>query len=224
MKSISLFTILAVPALFFASCGSPDGTEATVAEPTAAAEAPAAATYQVDTQASNLEWKGSKVTGASHNGTVKLSNGELKVEGGQLVGGNFTIDMTSLDNTDLQGKDGYDKLVGHLKSDDFFGVEAHPTATFEITGVAAKDGDANATHDISGNLTIKGITKNLTFPAKVNVDANSTSATASFYFDRSLYDVKFGSTNFFENLGDNAINNEIELKVDLKANAATAGM
>lgn len=223
MKRISLLTLLAAPALFFASCGSPEGSEATVSEPTTAVVAPAAATYQVDTEASTLYWKGSKVTGSSHNGTVKISNGVLKVEGGQLVGGNFTIDMASLDNDDLRGKDGHEKLVGHLKSDDFFGVETHPTASFEITGISPSEGDGNTTHNISGNLTVKGITKNLTFPAKVKVDENTATADAAFYFDRSLYDVKFGSTNFFENLGDNAINNEIELKVDLKANA-NAGM
>ncbi len=220
MKRITLLTLMAAPVIFFASCGSPEGSEATVAEPTAAVEAPAAATYNVDAQNSLITWKGSKVTGSTHEGTIKLSDGSLKVEGGQLVGGNFNIDMTSLDNTDLKGKDGYDKLLGHLKSDDFFGVATHPTAKFEITGVTAKSGDANATHDISGNLTIKGITKNLTFPAKVTLDATNTNATASFFFDRTLYDVKYGSTNFFEGLGDNAINNEIELKVDLKATAA----
>lgn len=221
MKPISLLTLFAVPVLFMASCGSPEGNEATITEPTTAVEAPAAANYQVDTQNSLITWKGTKVTGKSHEGTLKLSNGTLKVEGGQLVGGNFTIDMNSLDNTDLKGKDDYEKLLGHLKSDDFFSIANHPTATFEITGVTPKTGDANATHDISGNLTIKGITKNLTFPAKVMLADNAIDATASFYFDRSLYDVKYGSTSFFEGLGDNAIKNEIELKVDLKA---TAGM
>lgn len=221
MKRIPLF-LLASIALFIASCGgNPEGTEATVTEATTPAEAPAAASYNVDTENSLLTWKGSKVTGSSHEGTLKLSAGTLKVEGGNLVAGNFTIDMNSLDNTDLKGKDGYEKLLGHLKSDDFFSVATFPTATFEITGATAKTGDANATHDISGNLTIKGITKNLTFPAKVTVDPNNLNATASFFFDRALYEVKFGSKSFFEGLGDNAINNEIEIKVDLKATAAT---
>lgn len=221
MKRISLFLFASV-ALFIASCGgNPEGTGATVTEATTPAEAPAATDYTVDTQNSLLTWKGSKVTGSSHEGTLKLSAGTLKVEGGNLVAGNFTIDMNSLDNTDLKGKDGYEKLLGHLKSDDFFSVATFPTATFEITGATAKTGDANATHDISGNLTIKGITKNLTFPAKVTIDPTTLNATASFFFDRALYDVKFGSKNFFENLGDNAINNEIEIKVDLKATAAT---
>lgn len=225
MKRISLLTLLAAPALFLASCGSPEGSEATVTEATTAAEAPAtAATYTVDTQNSLVTWTGSKITGSSHTGTLKLSEGTLKVENGQLVGGNFTVDMNSLDNTDLKGTDGYEKLLGHLKSDDFFSVAAHPTATFEITGVTAKAGENGATHEVSGNMTIRGITKNLTFPATVTVDAATASATAEFFFDRTLYDVKFNSSSFFENLGDNAIKNDVSLKVDLKANAATAGM
>lgn len=220
MKSISLVTAFAIPALFFASCGSPEGTEATVTEATAPVEAPAAAAYTVDTEASLLTWKGSKITGSSHEGTLKLSSGTLNAEGGNLVGGNFTIDMNSLDNTDLKGSEMHAKLLGHLRSDDFFSVETHPTATFEITGVTAKAGEAGATHEISGNLTIKGITKNLTFPATVSVSDDKVEATADFFFDRTLYDVKFNSSNFFENLGDNAINNEISIKVDLKASKA----
>lgn len=221
MKRISIFSLFIAASLFLASCGgSPEGSEATVTEATTPTEAPAAASYAVDIQNSSLVWKGSKVTGSSHEGTLKLSAGTLKVEGGNLVAGSFTVDMNSLDNTDLKGKDGYEKLLGHLKSDDFFGVATYPTATFEITGSTPKTGDPNATHDISGNLTIKGITKNLTFPAKVTVDPTSLSATASFFFDRSLYEVRYGSKSFFNDLGDNAINNEIELKIDLKATAA----
>lgn len=221
MKSISLITAFAIPALFFASCGSPEGSEATVTDATTPVETAASTSYSVDTAASLLTWKGSKITGASHEGTLKLSSGTLNTEGGNLVGGSFIIDMNSLDNTDLKGTDGYAKLLGHLKSDDFFSVEAHPTATFEITGVTAKAGEAGATHEISGNLTIKGISKNLTFPATVSVSDDNVTANAEFFFDRTLYDVKFNSSNFFENLGDNAINNEISIKVDLKANKAT---
>ena len=107
MKRIPLFLFASV-ALFIASCGgNPEGTEATVTEATTPAEAPAATDYTVDTQNSLLTWKGSKVTGSSHEGTLKLSAGTLKVEGGNLVAGSFTIDMNSLDNTDLKGTDGY---------------------------------------------------------------------------------------------------------------------
>ncbi len=220
MKRIPFLTLIAIPALFLASCGSPEGTEATVTDATTPTETPTATSYAVNTESSLLTWKGSKVTGSSHEGTLKLSEGTLNVEGGALVGGNFTVDMTSLDNTDLKGTDGYEKLLGHLKSDDFFSVETHPTAKFEITNVTAKAGEAGATHEISGNLTVKGITKNLTFPAKVNISDENVEATADFFFDRSLYDVKFGSTSFFEGLGDKAINNEISIKVDLKASKA----
>ncbi len=222
MKRFPLLALLATVGLFFASCGgSHEGSEASVTDATTPAETPAAASsYKIDTQNSTIGWKGSKVTGSSHEGTIKLSDGSLNVENGQLVGGSFTIDMQSLDNTDLKGSEGYDKLIGHLKSPDFFSVDSFPTATFDITSVTAKTGDANATHDISGNLTVKGISKNLTFPAKVTIDANTLNATAAFFFDRSLYNVKFGSESFFKGLGDNAINNNIDIKLDLKATPA----
>jgi polyisoprenoid-binding protein YceI len=221
MKRFTLLTLFAFSVLFFASCGgNPEGSEAEVTDAAATTEVAGASNYTVDTASSLLTWKGSKITGSGHEGTLKLSEGTLKVEGGNLVGGNFTINMNSLDNTDLKGTEGHAKLLGHLKSDDFFSVATNPTATFEITGATGKTGDTTATHDISGNLTIKGITKNLTFPAKVTLADDKVEATAEFFFDRTLYDIKFNSASFFEKLGDNAINNEIGIKLSLKASKA----
>jgi polyisoprenoid-binding protein YceI len=172
----------------------------------------AAATLKVDTQQSTLTWNGKKVTG-EHNGTVKLSGGTLQVKDGKLVGGEFTADMTTLANTDLTDAGYNAKLVGHLKSDDFFGVEKYPTSTFKITKVEpitnAKAGEANYT--ITGDLTIKGKTHPATFPAV---------ATATV--DRAKYDIRYGSKSFFDNLGDKVINDEFTLDINIVAGANTA--
>jgi polyisoprenoid-binding protein YceI len=175
-----------------------------------------AVSLKADLQKSSIEWFAKKVTG-EHNGTVKLSNGGLDVEAGKLKGGSFEIDMTSITVVDLTDADYNAKLTNHLKSDDFFSVEKNPKAVFKITKAApighAKTGENNYT--ITGDLTIKGITNSLTFPAKVNISGSQADATAKFDIDRTKYDVKFRSGKFFENLGDKMIydNFTIDLKL-----------
>ncbi|KIA91334.1 lipid-binding protein [Pedobacter kyungheensis] len=166
-------------------------------------------TYTVDAAKSTITWVGKKVTG-SHNGTIALQSGSLAVNGKSVTGGTFTIDMNS-----IKDADGSAKLEGHLKADDFFGVAKFPTSTFVITKVAGSG--ANVT--VSGNLTIKGITKPLSFPATVTVNADGTvSALAGkIVVDRTKYDIKYGSKSFFDSIGDKAINDEFELAVKLVA-------
>ncbi len=183
----------------------------------------AASTLKVDTQQSTLTWNGKKVTG-EHTGTVKLSGGTLQVKDGKLVGGEFTADMTSLTDTDLTDAGYNAKLVGHLKSDDFFGVEKYPTSTFKITKVEpianAKAGEANYT--ITGDMTIKGKTNPVTFPAVVTINGNSATAKAKATIDRAKYDIRYGSKSFFDNLGDKVINDEFTVDINLVAGANTA--
>jgi polyisoprenoid-binding protein YceI len=183
----------------------------------------AAATLKVDTQQSTLTWNGKKVTG-EHTGTVKLSGGSLQVKDGKLVGGEFTADMTTLANTDLTDAGYNAKLVGHLKSDDFFGVEKYPTSTFKITKAEpianAKAGEANYT--VTGDMTIKGKTSSVTFPAVVTINGNSATAKATATVDRSKHDVRYGSKSFFDNLGDKVINDEFTLTINIVAGADTA--
>jgi polyisoprenoid-binding protein YceI len=167
---------------------------------------------KVDTGASYINWKGYKVTG-QHNGKVKLKGGSLTYDNGKLTGGNFEIDMTSITCEDLQGG-GAQKLVGHLKSDDFFGVEKYPTAKFVITKVAeAKPGE----YRVKGDLTIKNTTKPVSFNALVTEKEGKKVATATIKLDRSEYDVRFGSGTFFDNLGDKTIYDEFDLEVNLVA-------
>ena len=154
----------------------------------------AAATLKVDPNKSTLHWTGKKVTG-EHTGNVKISKGVLTVDGNKLVGGTFDIDMKSIVNTDLTDASYNAKLVGHLKDEDFFSVEKHPVATFKITKVepmaSAKAGEPNYT--ITGNLTIKGITNPVTFPATVKLTGNQAEAAAKFDIDRTKWDIKYGS-------------------------------
>ncbi|TLU99586.1 YceI family protein [Dyadobacter luticola] len=168
----------------------------------------------VDTKSSTITWGAKKVTG-THAGTVPVESGTLIVDGDKLKGGSFTADVKSLVVTDVTDKEMNGKLTGHLKSDDFFSVEKHPQAKLVISSVTPKGGDA---YDVTGKLTIKGITQEVKFPATVKSDASKVTATAKVTVDRTKYDIKFRSTNFFENLGDKAIDNDFTLDVNLVAN------
>ncbi|MBL7783557.1 MAG: YceI family protein [Saprospiraceae bacterium] len=173
----------------------------------------APATYTVDTNSSVIVWTGYKVTG-KHTGTVKIKNGNLTLDNGVLTGGSFDIDMTSIKDTDLEGE-WAEKLVGHLKSDDFFGVAAHPTSKFVITRAIPQDSKGN--YKIIGNLTIKETTKEVKFLANVAEAAGAITASGKITVDRSEYNVKYGSGSFFDGLGDKTIYDEFDLQVNLVA-------
>lgn len=151
--------------------------------------AKAVTTLNVDPAASTLNWTAKKV-GGGHNGTVKIAKGTLALDGNRLTGGNFIMDMTTIADADNS-----ERLTNHLKSEDFFGVEKNPNATFVITKAApvgkAKAGITN--YNITGNLTIKGITHPITFPAVVKLANNTAEATAKAEVNRLKYDIKFRS-------------------------------
>lgn len=155
----------------------------------------AATTLEADPAATSINWTAKKF-GGQHNGTVKLTKGNLTVNGKKLTGGNFEMDMTSITVLDVTNPDMNKKLTGHLKSDDFFSAEKNPVSTFKITKAApiagAKANEAN--YNITGDLTIKGITNKVTFPAVVKLDGNSAEATAQFEIDRLKYDIKYRSS------------------------------
>ena len=161
----------------------------------------------VKTESSKLVWKGYKVTG-SHEGTIAIQSGSLSFEDDKLVEGSFVIDMTTIISTDMEGKS-KGKLEGHLKSDDFFGVDKHNTATLEFREVKASGKNA---YQISGNLTIKGKTNPETFTMSIY----GNKATANLKIDRTKYGVQYGSTSFFEGLKDKAIYDEFDLVADLE--------
>ncbi|VXB89127.1 Lipid-binding protein [Flavobacterium sp. 9AF] len=163
-------------------------------------------TKKVNVEKSKIEWVGKKVTG-QHSGTISLKEGALVFKGKKLAGGNFTVDMTSINTTDLEGGM-KGKLDGHLKSEDFFGVENHPTAKLVFKTIADK---GNNVYTVTADLEIKGKTNPVTFDITVNKD----SATSKLIVDRTKYDIKYGSGSFFDNLGDKTIYDDFELNVTL---------
>ncbi|WP_378186976.1 YceI family protein [Aquimarina sp. W85] len=156
---------------------------------------------------STIEWTGKKITG-SHTGTLNFSDGYLEFKDDAIVGGAFTVDMTSLNVTDLEAGKGKEKLEGHLTSDDFFGTKNNPKAMLKVTSATKSD----KTYTVVGDLTIKGKTAPITFDLLVN----DTVATTTLDVNRTVYDIKYGSGSFFDNLGDKAISDDFTLDVTLK--------
>ena len=167
-----------------------------------------AQTKKVNTQKSTINWVGKKVTG-QHSGTVGIKEGSLVFKGKNLKGGSFTIDMNSIAVTDLKAGQGKEKLEGHLKADDFFGTDKFATSTLVFKTISGK---GNGVYAVTADLTIKGITS----PVKFDITVKGNTATTTFNVDRTKYDIKYKSKNFFENLGDNVINDEFEIAVALQ--------
>jgi polyisoprenoid-binding protein YceI len=178
----------------------------------------AVATYKVQPQLSTLGWEGKAVT-HGHNGTMQFTGGDLTVRNNQVVGGTVTVDMKTMKATDITDAENHAKFVGHMSSDDFFGVEKNPTATFKITSVApiagAKADADNAT--ITGDMTIKGVTQKVSFPAKVGVKNGVAAATGKATIDRTKFGLKYGSKSFFDSIGDKAINDDFMLTFNVIA-------
>ena len=165
----------------------------------------------MDTTQSSLIWKGTKVTGF-HEGTVDIKSGSLLVDNEAISGGNFVLDMNTISSTDLEGE--YKgNLDGHLKNEDFFNVTEFPEATFQITQVTAGSSANNVV--IAGNLTIKGISKNVTFDADVEELTETTvKVKADFNITRAEWGVNYSGKQ------DDLISKEINFKVNLVANKA----
>jgi len=166
-----------------------------------------AQTHKVNTDKSEVTWLGKKVTG-EHNGTIELKSGKLTFDGNTITGGEFIVDMTSIKNLDLTDPQWNAKLVGHLKSDDFFGVETYPEAKLVIAGKSTFNGNKAR---VTGDLTIKG----KTLPISFDVVRNANTYKAELTIDRSKYDVRYGSKSFFDNLGDKVIYDDFYLTVSL---------
>jgi len=172
--------------------------------------------FAIESAQSNIDWVGRKVTGA-HNGTISIKEGTLTLTDGQLAGGEFTIDTTSIKILDVTDPATNAQFAGHLASADFFASEQYPEAKFIITSAEAADEN---NYRINGNLTIKGITHPVAFTAAVNNANGTVSASGKIVVDRTLYDMKFRSGNFFKDLGDNLIYNNFDLNVSITTKAA----
>lgn len=219
MKSLLLnFALLAVIGTSALSCKDKNKEiETEAGEEAMATEM--ATEYKVDTAESEIMWEGSKPTG-SHHGTINLSSGTISVNNGTVEAGNFVIDMTSINDEDLEG-DQKANLEAHLKGTvegkegDFFNTTKYPTATFVLTGIEKGEGKDL----IKGNLTIKDKTNHVEFPATTKMEGNQLMLMSdAFTIDRTKWDVNYGSKTVFANLGDKFISDEMKITVAIVAN------
>ncbi len=225
MKTAIKFTLLVlVLGLSFTACKKKTaGEKAKTGEATKApTNAPAdAVDYVIDTSNSKIHWAGSKPN-KTHTGTINISKGTLSASNNNVVKGLFEMDMTSIAVTDLPAGEMKDNLEAHLKGtveekrDDFFNVSKYPAATFQITKVAPSTGNPDATHNVTGNLTLKGQTKSITFPANIQVTSAGISAvTPSFKINRTEWGINFMSKSILDDIKDGFIEDDISLTINL---------
>ena len=163
--------------------------------------------FEVDTNKSTVKWEGKKIGGA-HDGHIKFKSGSFTLKDDQITEGSFVIDMNSMTNQDIESQEYKDKLIGHLKSDDFFGTEKYPTAKLIVTEASRfKDKAAK----VKGNLTIKGNSNPIEFEIVKEGDSFKTVLTV----DRAKYDIRYGSKSFFDSLGDKVIYDDFTLEVNV---------
>lgn len=222
--------VFSLGTLFLFSCkNTPESDKAITTDAQEVTASASGDAYKVDVASSKIEWIGAKVT-AHHSGTLPVKSGELTVKDGNLTGGKFTLDMAGIAVTGPAGTDAgmNQKLQGHLLSPDFFDTATHPEATFEVTAVAPFSGTvtepedpaqaeiskykvADPSHTVSGNLTIKGVTKNIQFPAKISITEGGIDALAKFNIDRTQWNVVYPGKP------DDLIRKEVYLGLALKA-------
>jgi len=226
---VNLAALLIFLTGFSACTDAPESDEAKVSDAQQVATSEDA-TWKVNTGDSKIEWIGTKVTGY-HTGVVPVKDGELRVKDGAVTGGRFVMDLANMSVSGPKGVDAESnaKLLGHLKSGDFFEVEKHPEATFELTGIKPFEGTVkdtadprqeeineykvgNPTHTVSGNLTIKGVSKNVEFPARITVTGDNAEAIAKFNINRKEWGIVYPGKP------DDLIRDEIHLGVGIKAN------
>jgi polyisoprenoid-binding protein YceI len=228
-KILNLFVVLVTMNVMWGCKGAPDSVDATTSAAKEETQNEGGEAYKVDAEASKIEWIGTKVSGY-HSGTVKIKSGELMVSNSTVSGGNFVLDMGSIVATGPAKvkPEMNTKLTGHLNSPDFFDTQKFPEATFVITSVkpfsgTVKDADdlkadelnaykvADPSHTVSGNLTVKGITKNIEFPARITMGDNSVEARAKFNIDRKQWGIVYPGQP------DDLVRDEIYLGILLKA-------
>lgn len=245
MKNRINFALLIVAVMaMIASCSTPKGETVETKEAEEVKEAaPTAVSYGVQADQSSVAWIGSKPTG-QHTGTIPVSEGSFSVTDGDLTGGAFTLNIQGLEVTDMeQGSKGYNDLKGHLMSNDFFAADSFATAKFEITAIntyadgsvsdkeefqsdfapkkASENIVENPTHTISGNLTMRGVTKNISFPASVSMTDNGISASAKFNIDRTAWNLSYGKeADAIDKAKDKFIYDTVNLELTVAASKA----
>jgi len=173
-----------------------------------------AGNFNVDNSKSTVKWHAKKVTG-EHYGTISFKNGLLEVKNNAVTGGSFEIDMTTIVNDDIKDAGMKERLVGHLKSDDFFSVEKFPLSTLKLSKIKKLTGSE---YEFTGDLTIKGKTNPVSFRAVTTVEGKTLKASGQMVINRAKFDVRYGSGAFFSNLGDKMIYDEFTLDFEMVAN------
>jgi polyisoprenoid-binding protein YceI len=219
-KGLGLVLFTGLCACTFSACSdAPKGDNATITDEQQASSATAGSVYVVDTAASKVRFTGNGV-GKNHPGTFRLSSGSASVANNRVTAGSFVINIRSLD---LEQKGGMfqEKLHPHLLSGDFFDVEKFNTARFEITKVEPYEASASdtsmvegANFRVSGNFTLKDVTKNITFPARIDLDENTLKAKSNFDIDRTQWQMNYGND---KTLGDKFISETVNIELDLQA-------
>jgi polyisoprenoid-binding protein YceI len=171
--------------------------------------------FKIVSSESSVEWTGRKVTGA-HNGTIVIKEGNFILANGKIKEGNVTINTSSIQILDITDPAANAQFAGHLASDDFFSIEKFPTASFAISSVKEL---SDNTFYLEGNLTIKDITHVVGFDATVENNRNAITISGKLVIDRTKYDIRFRSGNFFKDLGDTLIYNDFELDFNITAEA-----
>jgi polyisoprenoid-binding protein YceI len=211
-KLYTTYLIIITSPLFF-GCGGPvkEKNKNNAPSNSVSQEHVAGEKYIIDTKESVLTWEGSMVFGfeEKHIGYVYISKGELMIENGQLVGGTAEIDMNTIEYKDKANKN---TPVKHLKSPDYFDVEKFPISTFSITKVVYV---IRGNIKVTGDLTIKGITNSVTFPAKMEVKDGIVRANGKVVIDRTQWGIRYRSGKFYDNLADQAVSDDIEIQMNI---------
>ncbi len=228
MKKQAIY-FLAFLAISFTACKDAPSTENAAAAEESAGMLPAetldasvSGKYTVSLENSVVEWVGSKPTGSSHTGTLKLQSGELDLNQGNITGGKMVIDMNSLRATDLEGED-KGKLEGHLKADDFFAVAKFPTGNFEFGSTTpVNDEPSGAKNIVAGPLTLKGISKPIRIPFNMRTEGGKVIVeTPEFSINRTEWDIKY-SSGIIGTVKEKMIDDMVKLKIKLVAEPMAA--
>lgn len=215
---IKKITLFAAAGMFLAACNDAPKETVETRDAQEVQEVVEATATDVNLEASTIKWVGFKTySDGRHNGTINLKSGTFKLKGDEVVGGEFVIDMNTIQCLDLEDEEHNTKLVGHLMSDDFFDVENHQEASFVITNVTKASGeDAKGSHVVEGNLTMRGETKNITIPANIKARDGAVSvSTPEFAIDRKRWNVMFGSTGIEGLAKDKLIDDSILLEMEI---------
>ncbi len=244
MKSLNFLAFVFIVGVMAACSGKQEGAEAEVSDAKEVSEVSAEAVqFAINKDNSTVSWVGSKPAG-QHHGSIPISEGTIAVRDGKIEGGKIVMSVIDIQNEDLaEDPETQGKLLGHLKSADFFDAENHPTATFEIVSVEPFDASQeivekeefeteftpatnvenmveSPTHTITGNLTMRGKTLSVSFPANVSIANGTISAQAKFNIDRTNWGLMYGDeASALDKAKDKFIYNTVNIGLDVTAAA-----